>query len=37
MLDSDVNFAADQDVRMRAVQVADEVKGEDDGAVGAVL
>lgn len=37
MLDSDVNFAADQNVGVRAVQVADEVEGEDDGAVGAVL
>jgi hypothetical protein len=37
VLYGDVGFAADQNVGVRAVDVADEVEREDDGAVGAVF
>jgi hypothetical protein len=37
VLYGDVGFAADQDVRVRAVDVADEIECEDDGAIGAVF
>jgi hypothetical protein len=37
VFDGDIGFGAHEDVGMGAVDVADEVEGEDDGAVGAVL
>lgn len=37
MFDSDVSFTADEDVGVFVLRVADEVEGEDDGAVAAVF
>jgi hypothetical protein len=34
---SDITFATDQNIRMRAVNVADEIESKDYGAVAAVF
>lgn len=37
VFDGDVAFAADEDVRVGAVDIADEIQSEDDGTIAAVL